>query len=79
MIAAAFPYLGTTWLALRVYYPALLGSSSPGDREIRLLEGVPRLAGFYLAIAAVVPMLAVLLVILGSSVNHLASSLLSGK
>ena len=76
LIAAAFPYLGTTWLALRVYYPALLSSSSPTDREVRLLESVPGQAGFYLAIAAVVPMLAVLLVILGSSENHLASTLL---
>lgn len=76
LIAAAFPYLGTTWLALRVYYPALLASSTPGDREIRLLEGVPRLAGFYVAIAAVVPMLAVLLIILSSPESHLASSLL---
>ena len=76
LIAAAFPYLGTTWLALRVYYPALLAGSSPGDREVRLLEGLPQQAGFYLAVAAVVPMLAVLLVILGSFENRIASGLL---
>ncbi|MBC7856452.1 MAG: hypothetical protein IAF94_23730, partial [Pirellulaceae bacterium] len=76
LIAAAFPYLGTTWLALRVYYPALLASSSPGEREVRLLETIPSQAGFYLAIAAVVPMLAVLLVILGSFENRIASGLL---
>lgn len=76
LIAAAFPYLGTTWLALRVYYPALLSSSSPEDREVRLLESVPGQAGFYLAIAAVVPMLAVLLLIVGGLATQFASSLL---
>ncbi|MFN0021655.1 MAG: serine/threonine-protein kinase [Pirellulaceae bacterium] len=76
LIAAAFPYLGTTWLALRVYYPALLSSSSPTDREVRLLESVPSQAGFYLAIAAVVPMLAVLLVIVGGLASRFASGLL---
>ncbi|MCE9528311.1 MAG: serine/threonine protein kinase [Planctomycetales bacterium] len=76
LIAAAFPYLGTTWLALRVYYPALLSSSSPTDREVRLLESVPNQAGFYLAIAAVVPMLAVLLVIVGGLASRFASGLL---
>jgi eukaryotic-like serine/threonine-protein kinase len=76
LIAAAFPYLGTTWLALRVYYPALLSSSSPTDREVRLLESVPRQAGFYLAIAAIVPMLAVLLVIVGGLASRFASGLL---
>lgn len=76
LIAAAFPYLGTTWLALRAYYPALLSSSSPTDREVRLLESVPNQAGFYLAIAAVVPMLAVLLVIVGGLASRFASGLL---
>ena len=54
----------------------ILASQTPDDREIRLLEGVPRLAAFYLAIAAVVPMLAVLLIILSSAESHLATSLL---
>jgi serine/threonine protein kinase len=76
LIAAAFPYLGTTWLALRVYYPALLASSSPTDREIRLLESIPGQAGLYLAVAAVVPMLAVLLVIVGGVASQFASILL---
>lgn len=76
LIAAAFPYLGTTWLALRVYYPALLAGSSPSDREVRLLERIPSQAGFYLAIAAVVPMLAVLLVIVGGLASRFASGLL---
>ena len=76
LIAAAFPYLGTTWLALRVYYPALLSSSTPTDREVRLLESIPNQAGFYLAIAAVVPMLAALLVIVGGVASQFASGLL---
>lgn len=76
LIAAAFPYLGTTWLAVRVFYPALLASSTPDMREQRALAAIPQQAGVYLAIAAVVPMLATLLVIFAAPANKLEASLL---
>ena len=76
LIAAAFPYLGTTWLSVRIFYPALLSSGTPDDREQRVLEQIPQQAGFYLAIAAVVPMLAALLVIMTAAEHKFVAGLL---
>jgi serine/threonine protein kinase len=64
LIAAAFPYLGTTRLAVRVFYPALLGSDPPELPELRQLHAVPQQAGWFLLAAAVVPLVAVGLVIM---------------
>lgn len=63
LIAAAFPYLGTTRLAVRVYYPALLGNHVADPSEARQLHAIPQQAGWFLLLAAVVPLVAVGLVI----------------
>ena len=58
LIAAAFPFLGTTWVSLRVFYPALLGSTTPDAAERRQLEALPQQATYYAYTAAIVPFVA---------------------
>lgn len=76
LTATAFPYLGTTWLAVRVFYPALLASDAPDPREQQSLAELPQQAGYYVAIAAVVPMLAMLLVLFEARENRLLAGVL---
>jgi serine/threonine protein kinase len=76
LIAAAFPYLGTTRLALRVLYPGLLVNSTPDARELKQLHGIPQQAGWYLFLAAVVPLIAVGLVIVTVDEGRFWSALL---
>jgi eukaryotic-like serine/threonine-protein kinase len=77
LIAAAFPYLGTTRLALRVIYPGLLANSTPDDpAEQRELHAIPQQAGWYLFLAAIVPLVAVGLVIVTVDEGRFWSALL---
>jgi serine/threonine protein kinase len=77
LIAAAFPYLGTTRLALRVFYPGLLANSSPDDpAEQRELHAIPQQAGWFLFLAAIVPLVAVGLVIVTVDEGRFWSGLL---
>ena len=64
LIAAAFPYLGTMRLAVRVFYPMLLGTHAPEPTEAVQLEAIPQQAARFLFLAAVVPLVAVGLVLL---------------
>ncbi|MDX1947988.1 MAG: protein kinase [Pirellulaceae bacterium] len=73
LISCVFPFLATTWLAVRVFFPALLASATPDPREQRQLAALGRQAGYYLPIAVVVPLLAVALLILSDPGNRAAS------
>jgi eukaryotic-like serine/threonine-protein kinase len=64
LISFCFPFLATTWLSVRVFIPALLASSAPDVGEQRQLLALSRQAGYYVVVAAVVPMLASLLLAL---------------
>jgi hypothetical protein len=70
-VAAGLPFLVTTWLAVRVFYPSLLGSEVPSDSEIRQLAALPRHAGYSLVAAAVVPMLALIMLLPGAREQRL--------
>jgi hypothetical protein len=52
---------------VRVFIPALLASSAPDVGEQRQLMALSRQAGYYVFLAAVVPMLASLLLLLSST------------
>jgi serine/threonine protein kinase len=70
LISCCFPFLATTWLSVRVFIPALLASTAPDVGEQRQLMALSRQAGYYVFLAAVVPMLAsLLLVVSGSEVR----------
>jgi len=64
LISFCFPFLATTWLSVRVFLPALLASSAPEADEQRQLLALARQAGYYVVVAAVVPMLASLLLVM---------------
>ena len=67
LISCCFPFLATTWLSVRVFIPALLASAAPEVGEQRQLSALSRQAGYYVFVAAVVPMLASLLLVLSGS------------
>jgi serine/threonine protein kinase len=69
-VSCCFPFLATTWLTVRVFFPALLASTAPEVNEQRQLMALSRQAGRYVVIAAVVPMLAALLMLITSPENR---------
>jgi serine/threonine protein kinase len=65
LISCAFPFLATTWLTLRVNFPALLGSTVPEPGEQRRLAALSRSSSFFLGLTVIVPLLGLLLAIWG--------------
>jgi serine/threonine protein kinase len=65
LISCSFPFLATTWLTLRVFFPALLGSTTPEPGEQRRLAALSRSASAFLGLTVVVPLLGLLLAIWG--------------
>jgi eukaryotic-like serine/threonine-protein kinase len=61
LIAAAYPYFLITFLAVRVFYPFLLGPAGPAPSDGPALRRVERELGWYRAAATAVPLLAVAL------------------
>ena len=70
LIAAVFPFLGTTWLVVRSFYPALLDSESPDDEELRRLQALPQHAAMFFNGAGGVVLLAILLVLMLQRMNQ---------
>lgn len=64
LTAAAYPYFLVTALAVRVFYPALLGPAGPDPADGAALRRVGRELGWYRAAAVAVPLLAVALLAL---------------
>src|SRR5262245_15350864 len=64
IISCCIPFLATTWLSVRVYFPALLANSAPDAAEQRRLAALGRQAGYYLFTSPVAPLLAILLVMI---------------
>jgi serine/threonine protein kinase len=75
MISCGIPFLGTTRVAVRVYYPSLLGTTAPETSELRQLAALSRHCGYSLFSAAVVPMLAMFLLALAAK-DQMASLVL---
>ncbi|AMV21314.1 serine/threonine-protein kinase [Planctomyces sp. SH-PL14] len=57
LIASAYPFLAVSALAVRNFYPVLLRWNVPHGADIEGLERLHRHSWFYLALAALVPML----------------------
>jgi hypothetical protein len=64
LIAAAYPFFGTTYYALRTLYPSLLEGNPPPAEDAPVLRRLDVLTGGYLALAALVPLLGVLALVL---------------
>ncbi len=77
LIAAAYPYFLITFLAVRVYFPALLGPDGPQPADAAALRRVERELSRYRAAAAAVPLLAVALLASRGVSNPIAAAVLS--
>ncbi|HMC11790.1 MAG TPA: serine/threonine-protein kinase, partial [Pirellulaceae bacterium] len=66
IISCCLPFLATTWLSVRAYFPALLASSSPDATEQRRLVELGRQSGYYLFTSPVAPLMAMLLVMISA-------------
>jgi hypothetical protein len=69
IIAAIYPFLGITWLCVRVFYLPMLpeGSTQPADDT--LIRRVERWNWRYLLLAGILPMLAITLVLMLNSLS----------
>ncbi len=63
IISCCLPFLATTWLSVRVFFPSLLANSTPDPHEQRRLMNLSWYAGFYLFFSPVAPLIAVLLIL----------------
>jgi len=76
IISCCFPFLGTTWLSVRVYFPALLANSAPDASERQRLVTLGRQAGYYMFTSPVAPLLALLLVMFSGNDSRSATMIL---
>jgi hypothetical protein len=77
LIAAVYPFFGVTFLAVRALYPRLIRSTATGPEDVHGLYRLSRGAVWYLLLAAVIPMLAVMALVLIGSENRFALGALS--
>ncbi len=77
LIASAYPFFFVTYLSVRALYPALARPGRTTLEEAAGLAGLNRLLGPYLLLAALVPLLAVLALVLIGSENRWAMIALS--
>lgn len=73
LVSAGFPFLASTWVAVRVFYPALFGADTPTELERRRLLALPQHANISLGTAALVPMGAILLTLVTGTESPVAS------
>ena len=78
LVAAAYPFLTVTFLALRSFYPPLIRLDSIRAADLEQLIRLGRLSWLYLLLAAFVPMLAVGTLVLTGSTAQFALRILCG-
>jgi hypothetical protein len=76
LIAAAYPFFGITVLAVRAWLPLLFQPQSAASRDRAHLEWLGRVVWFYLGVAALVPMTAIVLLNLTGSPDRSALGIL---
>ena len=77
LIVAAYPYFLITFLAVRVFYPALLEPDGPHPSDTAALRRVGRELGLYRAAATAMPLFAVALIASRGESNEVAAVVLS--
>jgi serine/threonine protein kinase len=77
LIAAAYPFFFVAFLSVRVLYPPLVRRGARGPEDILDLRRLSGLLGRYLLLAALVPLLAVLALVLTGLENRWALTALS--
>ena len=78
LIASAYPFFGLAVLCVRAFYPPLVRWDWDAAEEMPALERLSRLAGVYLVLAAMLPMVSLAVVIWGNVNNRLAVGTLIG-
>jgi hypothetical protein len=58
LISCCFPFLATTWMCIRVFFPSLLGSGQPEPQEQKQLIVLSQRANIYYVMSVVVPFFA---------------------
>ena len=61
LISCCFPFLATTWMCIRIFFPSLLVKTSPEPQEQRQLLTLSRHASWYFVMSVVVPFFALTL------------------
>ncbi|MCI0361168.1 MAG: serine/threonine protein kinase [Planctomycetaceae bacterium] len=61
LISCCFPFLATTWMCIRMFFPSLLVKASPEPQEQRQLIALSKQASWYFVMSVVVPFLALVL------------------
>lgn len=69
LIAAAYPFFGVTFVAIRCFYPRLLRWDSLSNDDVSSLQRLARQCWLYLGLAASVPMIAVVILVLSGSTD----------
>jgi hypothetical protein len=67
MISCCFPFLATTWMCIRIFFPALLGNSPPEPQEQRQLVELSKHASWYFIGSVAVPFFALVLALLSGA------------
>lgn len=67
LIAAAYPFFGVSYVALRAFYPPLVHWDSLAADDVATLNRLSRQCWLYLGLAASVPMIAVMILVLSGS------------
>jgi len=68
LIATAYPFFHATFLAVQVYYPALIEKTGPRTEDQTALIKLGRSCGIYLLLAGGIPMLTITLLIVSQSI-----------
>jgi hypothetical protein len=77
LIAAVYPFFGVASLSVSSFYPALVRIDSITDEDRLALIRLGRTSGWYLVLAATVPMLSVVILVVIGSQARLALGLLA--
>lgn len=73
LVSAGLPFLATSWLAIRVFYPTLLGQHPPDATDQKQLSRLLRHSNISLLTAGVVPLLGLFMFAVSGLNNQLAS------
>jgi eukaryotic-like serine/threonine-protein kinase len=72
LIAAAYPFFAVTLVAVRSLYPSLLRGSVPPGVDVAVLNRLLKQSWLYLTLAASVPMMAVMVLVLSGQTKQFA-------
>jgi serine/threonine protein kinase len=64
LISCCFPFLATTWMCIRIFFPSLLVKASPEPQEQKQLVALSKQATWYFVMSVAVPFFALILALL---------------